>query len=224
MRGLGRSEDFSHLGVVQAGTSGIPPVGVGGVVGFLVEKQVLVGAEPELEAAVLVELVVELLAFLGSVGLCVALGKVVVEATECLSAKLEDVGVCRLVAGLGGGVELLLLHRKSEVGRALEDGELGNVGGDLLNRLDARGTSTDDTDTLALDIDALLRPDGRVGANALELVEALERGNVALGGKAGAEDEVLGLVDVTTLGVDVPDARGVVPLGGLDVGVEAVVR
>jgi hypothetical protein len=224
MRGLCGSEEFGNVEVGDAGTSCIAPVGISVVVGLLVGYQILVVANPEVEAAVLVELVVEFLAHLRSVIVGFPWNRVVRKAAECFSAKLEEIGVRRFVAVLPLGIEFLLLHGQSEVGRALENGELCNFRSDLLDYLNARGTSANDADTFVLHVNALLRPDRRVGTNALELVEALEGWYVVLRRNAGAKDEILGVIDVTALGLNVPNACGVVPLSGLNESVEAIVQ
>jgi hypothetical protein len=115
------------------------------------------------------------------------LGRIVVGTGECLSVKLENVWVIRSVAILRLGVELLLSHGSSEVGRTLEHGELRNLTSDLLDFLNTRGTGADDAYTFAVDANVFLRPHCCVEANALELVKTLAGWDVVLPGNAGAK-------------------------------------
>jgi len=66
--------------------------------------------------------------------------------------------------GPGRGV----VRRQAEVGRALEDGDLGGLSGDLRDRLDRRGAGADHRDAAAGEVDALMRPAAGVVGLALE--------------------------------------------------------
>jgi hypothetical protein len=102
--------------------------------------------------------------------------------------------------------------------------ELRNLTSDLLDFLNTRGTGADDADTFAVDVNVFLRPHCCVEANALELVKTLVGWDVVLPGNAGAKDEVFGLIYIATLGLNVPNACGVIRIRSLNEGVEAIVQ
>jgi hypothetical protein len=221
MRGFRRSKEFLDPGVLEPFSCLVAPESIRVVVGNLVGEHVSVIAEPESEAARLVELVVEPFALLRCVFLGIPLDVAVVEAAVGLLPNLVERGIHGLVPVLIRRVEPLLMHGKGKVGRALEDGKLGDVRGDLLNRLDTRGTCADHSDALPLDVDVLLGPRRRVAREPLEFVDALVAGDVRPGGKAGGNDQVLGDIAVSVSGLGVPHAAFIVPVGRLDESVEA---
>lgn len=182
-------------------------------VGLHVEQVVLVAAEPEAEPLFGPEGFVQGLALLGRVLERVALGKVVGEAGERGLAHPQQFVVHRVQGPLFLGRHVPLAHGQGQVGRALEHGEVLDLGAPFLDDLDARRAGPDDRDLLAAGVDALRRPKGRVVHHALEPVHAGVVGDVPLRGEPGADDEVLASRVAAVGGLDVPLSRVRVELG-----------
>lgn len=131
------------------------------VVGLFVLEHVVVVAQPELEAAVLVDqLVPELAALLGRLVLQGLGVDVVGHAAEGGVAEFEHLLEAALLLHLVvlGRVNLLLVHGEGVVGRALVGCQLCCVSPAFLDHLHATGPGADDGNALALEVNVVLRP------------------------------------------------------------------
>lgn len=82
-----------------------------------------------------------------------------------------------------------------------------------LSHLNASSTRTNDGTSLALDVHLLIGPEGRMVDHALEQVDVLPLGHVALGREPGGDDQVFGFGGAAVGGFDVPAAFVGVELG-----------
>ena len=108
-----------------------------------------------------------------------------------------------------------ILHRQHVLRGAGEDREVADLGSDRLDDLDARRADPDDTDALALQLQAL----GGIGRREHQLpAERLDARDVpqGCGEHPGAGDEELRVDDVALVGVHEPPAATLVVVRGGD--------
>lgn len=131
-------------------------------------------------------LVVKLLTILWGIVKCVLVGKVVCETSKGAAGIVDQLFVCSifLLSLLLCWVQLVLVHWQTHVWRSLVDGEVLDLWSDLLNGLDTRGTSTDNSHALSLEVCIVLRPLGGVEDFSLEVTETWERWRIVLRGEA----------------------------------------
>jgi hypothetical protein len=151
-------QDVLEAWVVDTCTSLLGPEFISGIIDLLVEQEVLVGSQPKAETATSPQLLIKLSLLLCIVLVTVLLREVEVEATECLAAVLENILVttCLLDPSLGLWVYLVLVHWQAEIGRSLKDGQVSDLGANLLNGLDTRSSSTDDCNLFTIKLNAFL--------------------------------------------------------------------
>ncbi len=149
--------------------------GFGRVVRLLVDQKVGIG-EAEAQAAMgPARLIFALPLLMGHVE-CRALVAGHHETHARFPCGFAERGIVGLDRALIGRVERRVMSRNAEIGRALEDVEMGRLGRDMRDRLDRRRAGADDGDLLAGEIDALMRPEARVVRAPFELVEPGEIG------------------------------------------------
>jgi hypothetical protein len=117
--------------------------------------------------------------------------------------------------------ELALPHGQAKVRSPLEHSDRRSVLSRLLRNLDTSRASSDDSDLLALGRNTTFRPERGVVHLALERIQALPVGEVALCGETDGVDEVLCVCCAAVLGLDVPLVCFHVELGTDDSGVES---
>ena len=95
--------------------------------------------------------------------------------------------------------------RSKEVRRAQENRQLPALRCNDRDDLTARGARADDSHALALELRIGLRPLGRVDQLTLEALNALDIGHDRLGDRAGAGDEMAGLIALARLRFEMPE-------------------
>src|SRR5581483_8394010 len=198
MRRMGWRELLGDFRVLDACAHLLAPELILGAIGLLVEQHVVEGRQPWCKASIGPHLFVSGAALLRR-DLERTLGqKVDVEAAERFRALLESSGEVLLQLAIRFGVEPHLAHRQRQIWRALKHRELLGLLARFLDDLHAARAGADHGDTLAAEIEALLRPQRSVMAFALEAVHALVLRNVGLRSEARAQHEVA-TADVFTL-------------------------
>ena len=221
MRRLGRREDVGDGRILDARAHLAPPEVIGGAIGGFVGEDVLVGAEPEMEAAGVPQAFVGGFPLRGGHRQRRLRDEAEVEAAEAFAAPLEGRGIVRLHRLVVGLAQLALAHRQVHVGRALEHGQVRGHLRRLLRDLDAARPGADHADALAGEVDALLRPQRRVVRFAREVFEARQRRDVGLGGEARADDHEARPQRAALRGLEQPLARGFVEARTVHAGPEA---
>ena len=175
--------------------------------------------QPELERAVLVDLLQHLEPLLGrAVGPGVR--PLVLETGERVRDRRLQLVEPGLVRRLLLRTVVRALHRQRVLRGAGEHGEVADLVGDRLDHLDAGGADADDAHALAREVDAACGPLRGVQDRAAEAVLALE-GVLHRGGEhARAAHEELGVDDVAGVGGDRPAAAVLVEVGAGDGGGE----
>lgn len=95
----------------------------------------------------------------------------------------------------------------------LEDFQVTGLWAPCLGYLDACGAGADNSALLAVDGDLFVGPEGGMMNDAFEFLDTGPVRDVAFGGEAGADDEVLGFGGATVCGLDVPASFLGVELG-----------
>ena len=208
---LGIVDDFADLLADEFG---------GRVIGSAVGRDIAVGAEHEVEAAFLPEALVGLLAFLVAdlEGGC--LRGVVREARGGVLGFVQDFSVVGLDLLEEGLIHRAVLGRNRVLRSALEDRQMLGFTRDHRNRLDAAGTRADHCDSLAFELNALVRPGAGVVPLALKRVESGNLGNLTGRDAADGSDDVLGGDVVSLVGLNFPEPGVVVEAGRGDASVE----
>ena len=204
MRWLSGHELLCDLLVVDASSLFLEPEVVDGTVGLLVEEVVLVVAQPIPEPSVTPELLEEGLTLLWSVLEGLPLSEVVKEAAETTLAEVEEFGIPFLGRLLLFGGKLSLAHRHREIGCTLEHFQVAGAGAPGLGNLNAGSASADNGTAFTGYIHLLIWPKGRVMDYSVELFNARPAGNIALGCKSCAQDQILGLAGAAICGLNVP--------------------
>ena len=161
----------------------------GGVVGRLVEPEIVVDRHEGEPAAIPARLVFRA-ALVVAVVERAAVGHLGIDAVlRHLARKAPDLGI--VVAKL---LPLLLAERgvaggNGEIRGALEHRQLARLLGDDRHRLDRRRSGADDADALAGEIDLFMRPVAGVVDLALEAIEALDVGHPRVRQAAGGEHD-----------------------------------
>lgn len=148
------------------------PRSIEGAVCAYIKQVVLVAAEPQSESLLLPKRLEESLALLRCVVVCVLLVQIVMEASEATLTHGMDLGIERLQLILLFRTQVTPAHRECKVRCTLIDREVRRLGTHLLDALDSTSTGTNDCDSLVCEVDALLRPEGRMVDLALEAVKA----------------------------------------------------
>jgi hypothetical protein len=190
---LQRGEDIAFLGVIHSSALLLGPEIVDFAVGFGVVQVVLVVPKPVAEAAVGPQPLEELVTLFGGIFKASFLRERIEEAAEATFAKVEEFGIPLLAGPLLLGCESTEAHRHRQVWCSLENLEVACHGAPCLGDLDARSAGADDSALLPLHIDLLVRPEGRVMNNTLELLDSEPARDVSLSCEARGDDEVLGL-------------------------------
>src|SRR5712691_2003286 len=171
-------------GILDPRTHFVAPERIGGIVGLLIAQYVLVRAEPREEAASVPQILVRRQPFLvGNIERVLG-NEIIVEPGEGLGALEEALGKSLLHPPVGLVVELPLPHWQRQVRRALEHRELGDVLVNLLDNLHPARPGADDADALALEVDAFLRPQAGMVADAAEVLQPADRRNIGFRGES----------------------------------------
>ena len=216
---LGR-EQVGDGRVVHAFVDALADVLGDGVVGVLVEQNVLIAVDEQLEPAGIPPLVEGAAPLLGRHrergGLHLGVG----HAEEVVARRVADLGVVGLHGADHIGIRGPVDDRGGVVRRPLEDRQVPCGLRDLGDRLDAAGPGPDDGDPLAGEVDVLVEPvSGEVHLTA-ERLDTVELGRLGHRQVARPGDHVPGGDGVAELGADPPEAGVVVPHHRVHPGVE----
>src|SRR4029079_7128438 len=142
------------------------------------------------------------------------------EAGKGLAAAREYLGIAGLDFLLRFGVDLTVVQRRCPIRRSLEHGEMSDLAGNGLDRLDARGAGADHGDALAGEIHRLLWPAGGVEGFALETVTPLDARQCRRRERADRGDQEAGAVAAAVLQRNRPAPRVLVVMGGRNPALE----
>src|SRR3984957_13712101 len=221
MKRLGRCEDLGNGRILDPRPRLVAPKIVGGAVRLFVRKEVVERANPGRKATDLPNAFERRSPLIfGHLGRGL-FEEFVVEAAERRVAFLVGAWITLLHAADGVVVQLPLSHRQSQIGRALEYGEVGRDAGGFLGYLNAACPRADHPDSLASQVKTLLGPKRSVMALPGEIAQPRQLRYVGLRTQASAEHKIASARDRAIAGTDSPTIARRIKLGFVHAPVEA---